>query len=331
MNDVMFRFSRRQVERKARKLQLAEEEKEEEAEGSRDGSRSGTPLRSCSPASTRSVIEAAMARKSNANDTNRTSFTGQRRRGQRHRMRKKSSSGRDVSSSRESRSSRSSGAPLRTRKAEQPESSLDFGMAALSEKQKKSLNAVECSGSPKVSKRNPSLDLTCSETMSLDIENLSTSPGSLQDSSPSEIPDSPVGTPLQGEAVRRTTPSVETEESEINIDNAEEMEFRSDKEHKTCKDTDSEVHSEMKNSTPEDEEKEESLDVDFDHDATREELDVDNISPQLLSSDVCSALNTEEHRTTGAEPEEHRDDVEKVIQDIVMDVEEQTKLNTKNL
>ena len=155
----------------------------------RERSRSRTPLRSCSPASSKTIIEAAIARKSNANDTNRSSFSKQRRGRPKHKSKIKmlSKTRAPEKFSKESKSRRSYRAPSRTIAVEQSHSSLDFGMAALSEKQQKSLNDEETSGGPEEqtsmsANRHPSLDLTCCETMSLDVENISVSPDSFKES-----------------------------------------------------------------------------------------------------------------------------------------------------
>jgi len=321
----IFRFSRRQAERKSRKQEV------EEAEASRDRSRSGTPLRSSSPAASKTIIEAAIARKNNVNNTNRSSFVKQGKRDRRHKMKKSSRDASKRSFSRESKSPRSSGvAPSKTRKAEQLTSSLDFGMAALSENQQKSLNAEQSlmreeEQSSKFSKRNKSLDLTCSESMSLDIENLSTSPGSLHDDSPSVSADSSEDLFHQEEEdVQETTSFLESGESEIIVVNSAKIQPKCNKKQECSEKLNSNSRSKEEEVAHDDTkmEDEEILEVDFEEGSTREELLIDNASSILSSADYSSSQDTEEFGIADPMEIESRGDVEKVIQDILTDVEE---------
>ena len=178
-----FRFSKRQVERKARRL-LREENDNDDS----DGSRGRTSIRSCSPASSKTVIEAAIARKNNVNDTDKSCVKSVKA-ASKSKTKTKKSSRSSSPSERISASVKSHLRPVvssvKKKKEKTPDACLEFSVASLSKKQQLSLDVDEdspCSEKSSVRlNRNPSLDLTCSETMSLDIENLSPSPASHPD------------------------------------------------------------------------------------------------------------------------------------------------------
>ena len=169
---------------------MRQKDEESEADGTvdvqDDRSRSRTPMRSCSPAASKTVIEAAMARKNDVNDTSR-SFSKNSRAAQKQRSRGQTSPRRALPVEKEAKENKLRSAGFSTKRKDEPsDSCLDFSVADLSEHQKKSLGGEEeemeiDNRSSKFSIRNPSLDLTCSETMSLDIETLSASPDSLED------------------------------------------------------------------------------------------------------------------------------------------------------
>nr|CAB3264829.1 ZF(PHD)-21 zinc finger protein [Phallusia mammillata] len=163
------RFSQRQKERQAKRKPISEKDRadDDEEQGSRArNSRSRTPLRGCSPVQSGSVIEAAMARKSDANEFH----GGAAKRKKPSRQRHNSPLVRDDVTR-----------PVKRQKTKEDEPKaqlLDFTMAALSETQNMALLGVVNSDSDGADSRPPSrttgrmtsIDLTCNETLSEELD-----------------------------------------------------------------------------------------------------------------------------------------------------------------